>query len=150
MAHVYVSRVMDASADDIWAIVREFGALDTWFPFVSKCELVGAAVEGQVGAIRSNTVADGALIEETLIELSDRDRRITYDLTKGDVATIDYSATLTIHEATVDDRAFAVWTARFDVDGDREPVIAWVRDDIFKVCLEELERVAQRRESRQN
>lgn len=150
MAHVYVSRVMDASADDLWTIVRTFGALDTWFPFVSKCELIGGAVEGQVGAVRSNTVAEGAIIEETLIELSDRDRRITYDVTKGDVATIDYSATLTIHEATVDDRALAVWTARFDVDGDREPVVAWVRDDIFKVCLEELERAARRLGGREN
>ena len=146
MPQVQYSKVINAPAARVWALVRDFGALDQWFPFVSHCELKDQATAGQVGAVRVNTVAGGALIEETLLALSDRDRRIEYALTKGDVPTTDYSATLTIHEVTADGRAYADWTARFDVQGDPAPVVEWVRRDIFQTCLDELERVVQARE----
>lgn len=143
MPNVQYSKVIDAPADQVWTLVRNFGALDTWFPFVSHCELKDHAMAGQVGAVRINTVAEGALIEETLLELSDRDRRIVYALTKGDVPTIDYQSTLTIYEVLADNRTFAQWTARFDVNGEAAPVADWVRNDIFQICLDELERVVQ-------
>ena len=143
MPHVQYSKVIDAPAAQVWAVVRDFGALDRWFPFVSHCELKDGAAADQVGAVRINTVAEGALIEETLLELSDRDRRIVYALTKGDVPTQDYSATLTLHEVQADGRTYADWTARFDVRGDPAPVVEWVRHDIFATCLDELERVVQ-------
>ena len=141
MTLVSYSKVIDAPAGAAWAIVRDFGALDTWFPFVSRCELKDGAATGQVGAVRINTVADGALIEETLVEISDRDRRIVYAVTKGDVPTIDYSSTLTVYPISADDRTFVEWTASFDVAGEIAPVADWVREGIFKTCLEELERV---------
>ncbi len=78
MPHVIYSKVIDAPVDRVWALVRDFGALDKWFPFVSHCELKDGARPDQVGAVRVSTVAEGALIEETLLELSDRDRRIVY------------------------------------------------------------------------
>ena len=143
MPQVKYSKVIDAPVADVWAIVRQFDAIDTWFPFVSHCELKRGAAADQVGAVRANTVAGGAVIEETLVELSDRDRRIAYALTRGDVPTIDYSASLTIHDVTDDRRAFAEWTASFDVAGDAAPVAEWVRTGIFKACLDELERVAK-------
>ena len=144
MAHVRYSRVIDAPIADVWAIVRDFGTLDSWFPFVSQCRLKDEATAGQVGAVRVNTTTDGAVIEETLLELSDRDHRIVYSVTKGDVPTKDYSATLALHEVTADGRTYADWSADFDVAGEIEPVASWVRQDIFATCLTELEQVAKR------
>lgn len=146
MPTVQFSKVLEAPASQVWTLVRDFGALDQWFPFIAHCELKDHAVAGQVGAVRVNTNENGAIIEETLLDLSDRDRRIVYAATKGDVPTLDYSSTLTIHEVTADGRAYADWTAHFDVDGDPAPVAEWVRHDIFQTCLEELERVAQQRQ----
>ena len=148
MTRVQYSKIIDAPVADEWAIVRDFGALDTWFPFVSHCRLKDGAMSGQVGMVRANTVADGAIIEETLLELSDRDRRIVYSVTKGDVPTIDYSATLELYDVTADGRTYADWIADFDVTGEVAPVASWVRDEIFQTCLDELERVARRRGSR--
>ncbi len=146
MPTVQFSKVLEAPASQVWALVRDFGGLAAWFPFIPHSELKDPAAAGQVGAVRVNTTQDGAFIEETLLELSDRDRRIVYAVTKGDVLTLDYQSTLTIHEVMVDGRAYADWTARFDVVGDPAPVVEWVRHDIFQMCLEELERVAQQRQ----
>ena len=141
MAYVYYSRIISASADKVWNIVRDFGALPKWFPFVEKSVISNGSAPGQVGSIRANTVADGKIIEEQLLELSDRDRRIVYAVISGDVPTKDYSATLTIHEVTADARSFVEWSAQFDVDRDLESVSEWVRTGIFQTCLNELERI---------
>ncbi|CAA0090187.1 Uncharacterised protein [Starkeya nomas] len=147
MAHVYFSKILDVPANSAWQIVRDFGALPIWFPFVKRSELRGGGPH-EVGTIRANTVADDSIIEERLLELSDRDRRIVYDIVKADIPTKNYSAVLQIHEVTNDqDRCFAEWSADFDVEGNPATAIEWVRDGIFKTCLEELESVVRSRKS---
>lgn len=141
MAHVYYSRILNVSAPSAWEIVRDFGSLPTWFPFVQTSVLRGGG-KYEPGTIRANTVSDGSVIEERLLELSDRDRRIVYDIVKADIPTKNYSAVLRIFEVTeTPGQCFVEWSADFDVEGDPKAAIEWVRDGIFKTCLEELERV---------
>jgi carbon monoxide dehydrogenase subunit G len=146
MTRVYYSKVVNAPADKVWAVIRDFGALPVWFPFVESCVLSDGATADQVGVVRTNTVNGGKVIQEQLLELSDRDRRIVYSLISGDVPVIDYTATLTVHPVTEDDRSFVAWSADFDVDGDIAPVAEWVRSGIFETCLKELERVLKDRQ----
>lgn len=91
MAYVYYSKVIDAPADKVWSIVRDFGALPVWFPFVESSTLHDGEPD-RVGVVRSNTVSGGNVIDEKLLELSDRDRRIVYAIVGGDVPTQNYSA----------------------------------------------------------
>ena len=141
MARVYFSKVLNVPPQDAWAIVRDFGGIASWFPFVEQSLLRDGGPQ-QVGTIRVNTIFDKTQIEERLLEISDRDRRIVYDIIKADIPTKNYSATLEIHAVTADPQScFAEWSADFDVDGDPASAIEWVRDGIFRVCLEELERV---------
>lgn len=141
MVYVYYSKVLDIPADKDWDIVRDFGALPKWFPFVEKSVLSNDGALGQVGTIRANTVAEGKIVEEQLLKLSDRDRRIVYAVISKDVLTKDYSATLTVHEVTADAQAFVEWSASFDVHGEIAPVAERVCTGIFQTCLEELERL---------
>jgi Polyketide cyclase / dehydrase and lipid transport len=72
----------------------------------------------------------------------DYDRRIVYAVVAGDIPTKSYVATLQVFEVGADpSRCFVVWRADFDVDGDAAGTVAWVRDGIFRTCLDELERV---------
>ena len=141
MAHVSYSKILAATPDRVWEVVRDFGALSDWFPFVVGTELRGGGPQ-TVGVVRANTLETGGVIEERLLELSERNRRIVYEIISGEVPTRNYVATLRIHGVDADpSRCFVDWSARFDVDGDRRPVEAWVRDGIFKTCLEALERL---------
>ncbi|QKJ86942.1 SRPBCC family protein [Paramixta manurensis] len=146
MTRVYYSKIITAPADSVWAIIRDFEGLPVWFPFVESCVLSSGATASQVGAVRTNTVTGGNVIQERLLELSDRDRRIVYDVISGDVPVIDYTATLTVHPVSEDNSSFVAWSADFDVDGDIAPVAEWVRSGIFETCLKELERVLSDRQ----
>lgn len=141
MTRVYYSKIIDAPADSVWPVIRDFSALPVWFPFVESCVLSDGAVIDQVGTVRTNTVTGGNIIQEKLLELSDRHRRIAYSVVGGDVPVIDYVATLTVHAVTEDNRSFVEWWADFDVDGEIAPIAEWVRTGIFETCLKELERV---------
>ncbi|MDQ2830114.1 MAG: SRPBCC family protein [Chloroflexota bacterium] len=141
MTEIFYSRVLDVPAEKAWAMVRDFGALAKWFPFIPKSVLRDGAAATEVGAIRDNTTQEGAVISEKLIELSDRDRRLRYEAIAGDIPMTDYTSTLTIFEVSEGDRALAVWTARYEPVGDPAPVAKWVHDGIFKTCLVEFERV---------
>lgn len=63
MAYVYYSKVIDIPVDKVWDIVRDFGALPKWFPFVGKSVLSNGGAPGQGGTIRANTVAEGKIVE---------------------------------------------------------------------------------------
>lgn len=147
MAHVYYSKVIDLPPDAVWPTIRDFAALPVWFPFVETCVLSADLAADQVGVVRTNTVNGGKVIQEQLLELSDRDRRIVYSVISGDVPVIDYTATLTVYPVTEDNRSFVAWSADFDVDGDVAPVAEWVRSGIFETCLKELERVLKDRQA---
>ncbi len=143
MVHVQQSKVIPASADTVWSIVSDFGGLPRWFPFVQRSELSYGGAADKVGTIRTNHIDGGGPIQEQLIERSDRDRRIAYAVVGGDVATWDYSSTLTVHDVTDDGSSYVEWSADFDVDpaADRDATIEWVRTGIFTTCLNELARI---------
>jgi hypothetical protein len=141
MASVYFSKVLNVPASQAWAFVRDFGGAAHWSPSLRHSELKGVT-SSVVGAIRIVTTTEGAVLEEQLVEMSDAERQIVYDLIKGDVPFRDYRATLAIREIVADPaRCFAEWSGRFDVADDPAPLIEFIRDSFYKACLEELERV---------
>lgn len=139
MANVYYSRVIDAAPENVWEIVGDFGSLPKWFPFVISSEINGGP--RTVGSIRTNHIDDGTSVVEKLVELSDRDRRMVYDVIDGDAPVTDYTATIRLYEVVEDHRTFVTWTASFGVIGEESPVVEWVRNSIFRSCLAELDRI---------
>lgn len=141
MTKVHYSRVLDVSADQAWSMVRDFGGIAKWFPFISKSVLRDGAVPTQVGAVRDNTTESGGIISERLVALSERERSITYEVIAGDVPMTGYTATLSLYDVTEDGRSFAVWTAEYEPIGDAAEIADWVRGGIFQTCLVNLEKV---------
>ncbi|MGW5499031.1 SRPBCC family protein [Streptomyces olivaceoviridis] len=139
MTYVHFSKVINASAEAVWDVVGDFGSLPQWFPFVESSTLTGGAQT--IGTVRANTVTGGNVIEERLIELSERDKRVVYSVVGGDVPTTDYTAELTVYPVSDSDRCFVHWSATFDVEGEIAPAADWVRNGIFATCLTELERI---------
>jgi hypothetical protein len=88
---------------------------------------------------------DGTVGIEKLTELSDRDRRVVYDIIGGDPPVDGFTAVITVHEVSEDNRSFVAWSATFDTTGEVGAVADWVRTGIFQTCLAELERVLARR-----
>jgi hypothetical protein len=73
MQAIVVERVLEASADDVWEIIRRGDGLERWFPPVSKCRL-----EGSGSGARRVCVLNGAVLEERLVTIDDSARLFQY------------------------------------------------------------------------
>ena len=87
MPTVTKEAVFAAAADDIWAIVRDFGRLDDWLPPVVVCR----TDRDGIGALRTLTLGDGAVVVERLEALDDAARTLTYSMADaGPMPLVDY------------------------------------------------------------
>lgn len=94
---VRVSDGIEASADRVWELVREFGGIMKWS---SGGAIQSVEVEGEgIGAVRTLHLAGGAQLQEKLEALDDAARSFSYSFTgKVLLPLSDYYATLTVVE----------------------------------------------------
>ena len=79
---------IDASPDEVWKLVREFGTLDEWMPGIESC-----TVEGDVRTLSMM----GMEIKEQLRTLDDDKRSIAYSVIKLPLEGLDsHTATITV------------------------------------------------------
>ena len=122
----------EASAADVWAVVREFGRLDEWLPPVVGCE---TDREG-IGALRTLTLADGAVIVERLEAHDDEARTLTYSMTDaGPMPLVDYVSTIEVR-ANADGTATMRWLGSFGVSGADESEVVGSIEGLYRTGLD--------------
>jgi len=129
---VYVSSVIDASIDKVWALVRDFNAMPQWHPAITRSHIEDDRESSAVGCIRNFALAGGGKIREQLLELSDTHYRFTYCIVESDVGLLDYVAELALSPVTDGDRTFAAWSANFSTErGLEQEKARMVGQDVF-------------------
>ena len=124
MIRVYTSSVIDASADAVWALVRDFNGLPKWHPSIAESRIEGNWPADRVGCIRNFRRQDGSVIREQLLSLSDYDLQCTYSILESPMGVENYVATLKLTPVTDGGRTFAEWSAEFDAPPARERTLA--------------------------
>ena len=124
MVKVYISTVIDAPADRVWATVRDFNGLTAWTPFVAESRIELGQPADKIGCVRNFRLKDGGVIREKLLTLSDYDYQCSYSMLESPLGVRDYIATLKLLPITDGDRTFAEWSAEFGCDPGRETELA--------------------------
>ena len=97
MPRVSRSIEINASAGAAWETVRDFNGLPAWCPGIAASEIEDGADPSTVGAIRRLTLTDGGTLRETLLDLSEEERRCSYDIVDpAGLPLSDYVATLSV------------------------------------------------------
>jgi hypothetical protein len=146
MVKVYTSSVIDASADRVWAAIRDFNGLPKWHPAIRDSHVENGAPADKVGCIRNFNLRDGGNIREQLLTLSDFDYSCTYSILESPLGVRNYIATLKLTPITDGDRTFAEWTAEFDCEPERERALAdQIGTGVFQAGFDALKRQIPRR-----
>ncbi len=146
MPRVYISSVIDASADRVWSIVRDFNGLPRWMPVVSDSRIEGGQPSDKVGCVRNFNLKAGGNIREQLLSLSDYEYTCSYAILESPMGVANYTATLKLMPITDGDRTFAEWTAEFDCDPAREQeLVDQIGTGVFQAGFDSLKRQAGRR-----
>jgi hypothetical protein len=120
VVRVYTSSVIDASADSVWARVRDFNGLPQWHPGIADSRIENSEPSDRIGCIRHFHTRDGGMIREKLLALSDYEYSCTYSILESPMGVDNYVATLKLTPITDGSRTFAEWSAEFDCAEGRE------------------------------
>jgi hypothetical protein len=139
MPKAYASTVLNASAKEVWAAIRDFNSLPAWHPAVPDSTIEDGLTGQHVGAVRSFHLQDGAHLRERLLGYSDVDRHYSYNFEKTPFSVLNYHATLRVTPVTDGDRAFVEWWTTFDCEP--EKIDDWIHtfaEVVFKGGLDAL------------
>jgi hypothetical protein len=121
MTKIFVSAVIDAPVDTVWAQVRDFNNMPEWHPKFSRSHIEGGLPSDRIGCIRNFDIAGGGgTIRERLLELSDVDYSFRYCILTSPLPVEGYVAQLTLYPVTVGNKTVGIWTAEFEMTSDDE------------------------------
>lgn len=141
MAKVYVSSVIGASAERVWATIRDFNGLPAWHPGIRESRIEGGQASDKIGCVRNFALRAGGQIREQLLSLSDFDYSLSYSILESPMGVANYVATMRLIPITDGDRTFAEWTADFDCDPARErELVTQIGQGVFQAGFDALNR----------
>ena len=139
MVKVFVSSVINAPADKVWAVVRDFNDMPSWHPAIARSTIEGGRPSDAIGCIRSFYLTDGTHIREQLLMLSDFDFNFSYSIVEAGLDLQNYVAAMKLTPVTDGNRTFAEWTAEFETEPGKETEMAGiVSTDVFQAGFDAL------------
>lgn len=115
--HLSRMQELSASADDVWAVIGDFGSIADWHPLIASADVV--EIDGDTH--RHLTTVDGEMILERLLETSPR--HYAYEIVEAALPVSDYRA----HFSCVPegDGCHVFWSAHFEAtDPSADDIIA--------------------------
>ena len=141
MIKVFVSSVIDASADQVWALVRDFNDLPSWHPLVDRSSIEGGRPSDAVGCIRSCHLTDGRRIREQLLSLSDYDLSFSYAIIESGLDLENFVAELKLTPVTDGNRTFGQWSAEIETaPGKEQEMASFISCDVFQAGFDGLKK----------
>ena len=141
MVKVFVSSVIPAPADKVWAVIRDFNGMPSWHPQIARSTIEGGRPSDSVGCIRSLTMADGVRVREQLLSLSDFDYSFSYAIVESGLNVTNYVAGLKLTPVTDANQTFAEWTAEFETaPGSEQETAAMIGRDVFQAGFDALKK----------
>lgn len=147
MAKVYVSGVIDAPVEAVWAYARDFNGHGEWHPLIAESHVEDGLPSDKVGCVRNFTLTNGGHLRERLLSFSDLERRFTYNIIVSPMPIQNYVATFGVKPVTADNRTFVEWMAEFDVAAaDEADIKERVGRDTFAAGIMALEKAVKARQ----
>lgn len=133
MAGVSISESIPASAEEVWAVIRDFGGISSWLPVAEASEADGDGV----GAVRTLALAGGASARERLEAFDDAARSYTYSVIDSTLPMTGYQATISVQEEGPD-RSTLAWSSTFEPVGIAEADMVKQIEDSYLGGVESL------------
>ena len=141
MARVYVSTVVNARNDRVWARVRDFNGLPNWHPAIAESRIEGGEPADKIGCVRDFRLRNGDRIREKLLGLSDYDMFCTYSILESPMPLSNYMATLRLTPISDGNRTFIEWTAEFDCAAEAAAdLVDGIGGNVFQAGFDALKR----------
>lgn len=133
----YNSVVINAPADEVWDVLKNFHDLSWSKNVVNKVEIVGSRTSDEIGAKRILNDA----FHETLRSFDDEAKRFTYSIDDGPAAASKdnvegYVGEVTVFPVSENNSSFVLWTSKWE--SSKEGGVAELCNPIYHALLQDL------------
>lgn len=109
---IFHTITINAPADEVWAMVGDFGGIQRWAPGTESSRLI-LHDRNETGAIRQlRRRGDGTQVTEKLLDYDPQNRRMAYTYVDGEVRAADYYSEVWVKEVGPG-RSVVEWRGRF-------------------------------------
>ena len=144
MSEVYVSRVIEAPIERVWAIIRDFNSLPHWLPTAASSTIEGDEPADRIGVVRRVLLRNGGVMRERLIGLDDLAHCCSYRIIESELPVDNFLATLSLLRVSLTNQTFVQWQAWFDVlRGSPQDMIDAAAEHVYKPGLAALAALTQ-------
>ncbi|MEV5830139.1 SRPBCC family protein [Spirillospora sp. NPDC052242] len=155
MPRSYASAVLNATADDVWSYLRDFGNVAEWMPGVETGVIEDGGPADRIGCVRRLIGPGDSVFRERLTALDDAGRAYRYEILECPLPVRDVRGRLRVSPlaepvaepvagsaaAPGPGRAFVEWSADFSADaGDELAMGRTLELGIYATGLEALAR----------
>lgn len=106
--------VINAEPAKVWALVKDFGAINQWHPAVEKVSLEMRKDDtGEEVQHRLLTLNGGGTLLEKLIGINDDAMKIEYRIVEGVLPVSGYRAIMQVKAGAAAGESVVTWTGRF-------------------------------------
>jgi hypothetical protein len=138
MPRIFVSSVVNAPVDKVWAFIRRFDSVADWLPFVKTSPIEDGVDPTCVGCVRVVTQTDGEKFREVLVALSDAEHFYSYTFLCSPIPVRNHLTTLRVLSITDGNRSCLEWSSRFDIDPAHEAQLVDLMNRNFLAGLRNL------------
>ena len=145
--------VIKAAPAKVWAIVKDFGNMQTWHPAVASDKLEQKKDEnGEMATFRTLTLKGGGEIYEKLRGADDAAMKLRYEIDSGVAPVADYNSYMLVTAGPGAGESTVTWVGRFYRTYKLNPPIPAGQDDetavkfvtgVYDAGLEGLKKAAE-------
>ncbi len=143
MTKVSYSTVFEQTADQVWAVIRDFNSYPVWVASVTESHIEESKSGDAVGAIR-NFVDYDTHIRQRLVAHSDLDRFYTYESCGPLGAISHYQGTGRVTPVVDGNRAFMEWSVQFDCPAEEQENCTKLLEEAMPQWFESLRAVLEK------
>jgi carbon monoxide dehydrogenase subunit G len=147
------SITIKAAPAKVWAIVKDFGNMQTWHPAVAADKLEEKKDDsGAMATFRTLSLKGGGEINEKLRSADDASMKLKYEIVSGVAPVADYNSVMTVTAGPGAGESTVTWVGRFyrtyklnppiPAGQDDETAVKFV-NDVYDAGLAGLKKVAE-------
>jgi len=134
MEKVNVSGTIQASANEVWKLVSNYGELNQFVEAIETCTSDGSGV----GTVRTLTLQDGGVVKEKLQSLDNENRVLTYTIEESPMPISNYTGTMRVRRLK-DNQSEFIWSSEFDVPDESADEIKGALEGLYSLGVQGLQ-----------
>ncbi len=115
MTRVTKSAIVNATAEKVWTVIKDFEKMASWHPVVAQSS-TDINQDNAIGTVRTCNLEGGGVVKEVLLEHDDHKRTFSYQFLESPMPMSNAATRVEVKSVTEGDQTYIEWSMGFEPD----------------------------------